>query len=121
MVKTSDCCAAVQISIVYTRIWKKSYRGSEAPENHVIIKESVAWRLELVDSDALELAFFRQRQQMMTEATIGAGTRHTGLYKKGKIRVQVILNQEYFHYAKDCIESYSSKVHVQTLDINTKP
>ena len=33
--------------------------GSEAPENHVIIKESAAWRSELVDSDALESAFFR--------------------------------------------------------------
>ena len=44
---------------VYTRIWKKSYRGSEAPENHVIFKELAAWRSELVDSDALESAFFR--------------------------------------------------------------
>ena len=64
----------------------------EAPENHVI-KESAAWRSELVDSDvALESAFFRKRQQITTEATIGAGMRHAGLYKKGKIRVQVILN-----------------------------
>ena len=79
-------------ALVYTRIWKKNCKDLEAPENHVIIKESAAWRSELVDSDALESAFFRQRQQMTTEATIGAGTRHAGLYKKGKIIVQVILN-----------------------------
>ena len=44
---------------IYSRIWKKSCRDLEAPKNHVI-KESAAWRPELVDSDvALESAFFR--------------------------------------------------------------
>ena len=49
----------IRYVFVYTRILKKSYRGSETPENHVIIKESAAWRSELVDSDALDSAFFR--------------------------------------------------------------
>ena len=69
----------------------------ENSQNHVS-KESIACGSETTDSNAvLELAFFRQRQQITTEAMIGAGTRHAGLYKKGKIRVQVILNQECFH------------------------
>ena len=49
----------ILIDGVYTIIWKKSYRGSKALENHVIIKESAMWRSELVDLDALESAFFR--------------------------------------------------------------
>ena len=59
-------------------------QGLESSRDHVI-KESIACRSELADLNAaLELTFFRQRQQIMTKATIGAGTRHIGLYKKGK-------------------------------------
>ena len=58
-----------------------------------VIKEAIACRSELADSNAaLESAFFRQRQRITTKATIGVETKHDGLYKKGKIRVQVILN-----------------------------
>ena len=68
----------------------------ESSRDHVI-KESVACRLEPAGSDAaLKSTFFRLRQQISTEAMIGAGTRHVGLYKKRKIRVQVILNYECF-------------------------
>ena len=67
-------------------------QGLESSQDRVI-KESIVCKSELADSNAtLESAFFRWRQQMMTKATIGAGTKHVGLYKKGKIRVQVILN-----------------------------
>ena len=67
-------------------------QGLESSQDHVI-RESIACRLEPADSNAtLELTFFRKRQQIMTKATIGAGTRHVGLYKKRKIIVQVILN-----------------------------
>ena len=63
-------------------------RDSKAPKIM-----SAGNQLRATDSNAaLELAFFRQRQQITTKATIGVGTRHDGLYKKGKIRVQVILN-----------------------------
>ena len=55
-------------------------------------KGSVAYRSKPANSDAtLESAFFRYCQQITIEAMIGARTRHAGLYKKGKIRVQVIL------------------------------
>ena len=67
-------------------------QGLESSQDHVS-RESITCRSELADLNvALESAFFRQRQQITTKATIGAGTRHDGLYKKGKIRVQVILN-----------------------------
>ena len=59
-------------------------QGLKSSQNHVS-GESIAYRLESADSNAtLELAFFRQRQQIKTKATIGARTRHDGLYKKGK-------------------------------------
>ena len=71
---------------------KEESQGLENSQDHVT-KESIACRSEPVDLNAaLESAFFRQRQQITTKATIGAGTRHVGPYKKGKIRVQVILN-----------------------------
>ena len=64
----------------------------KSSQDHVI-KEAVACRSELVDLNAaLESAFFMQRWQIMTKAMIGARTKHDGLYKRGKIRVQVILN-----------------------------
>ena len=67
-------------------------QGLKSSQDHVI-KESIAWILEPADSNAApESAFFKQRQQITTKATIGAETRHDGLYKKEKIRVQVILN-----------------------------
>ena len=68
----------------------------ESSQDHVI-KESIEYRSVSADSNAtLESAFFRWRQQITTKATIGVGTRHVGLYKKRKIRVQVNLNYEYF-------------------------
>ena len=71
---------------------KEEWQGLESSQEHVI-KESIACRSEPADSNAaLESTFFRLRQRITTKATIGAGTRHDGLYKKGKIRVQVILN-----------------------------
>ena len=77
---------------VYTKIWKKSRKGLESSQDHVS-RESIACRSEPADSNAaLESAFFRQCQQITTKSTIGVGTRYDGLYKKGKIRVQVILN-----------------------------
>ena len=86
----------VQSTCVYTKIWKRMLQRLESSQDHVI-KESIASRLVLADSNAiLELTFFKWRQQITTKATIDAGTRHVGLYKKGKIRVQVILNWEYF-------------------------
>ena len=67
-------------------------QGLESSQDHVN-KESIACWLESADSNAtLELAFFRQRQQIKTKAKIGAGIRHDGLYKREKIWVQVILN-----------------------------
>ena len=67
-------------------------QGLESSQNHVS-RESIAYRSKSADSNAaLELAFFRQRRQIMTKATIGAKIRHDGLYKRGKIGVQVILN-----------------------------
>ena len=62
-----------------------------------VSRESIACRLGSADSNAaLEFAFFRQRRQIMTKATISARKKHDGLYKREKIRVQVILNYEYF-------------------------
>ena len=67
-------------------------QGLESSQDHVS-KESIACRSESANSNAaLESAFFRQRPQITTRAKIGAVTRHDGLYKRGKIRVQVILN-----------------------------
>ena len=67
-------------------------QGLESSQDHVI-KESIVYRSESADSNAaLESAFFRQRQQITTKPMIDVKTRHVGLYKKGKIRVQVILN-----------------------------
>ena len=78
--------------VVYTKIWKKGHRDLRAPKI-MSCRESIACRSESADSNAaLELAFIRQCWQIMTKATIGARTRHDGLYKRGKIRVQVILN-----------------------------
>jgi len=77
---------------LFTPEFGRRISGLESSQNHVS-KGSIACRLKPADSDAaLESAFFRYRQQIVTEAMIGAGTRHAGLYKKGKIRVQVILN-----------------------------
>ena len=71
-------------------------QGLESSQDHVI-KESIACRSKPADLNAaLESAFIRQRQQITTKATIGAGTRHVGLYKKGKIIFQVILILECF-------------------------
>ena len=71
---------------------EEELQGLGSSQDHVI-KESIACRSEPANSNAtLESAFFRWRQQITTKATIGAGSRHVGLYKKGKIRVQVILN-----------------------------
>ena len=62
-------------------------QGLKSSQGHVI-KESIACRSVLADSNAeLQSTFFRERQQITTKATIGAGTRHVGLYKKEKIRV----------------------------------
>ena len=67
-------------------------QGLESSQDHVS-RESIACGSGLADSNAaMELAFFKQRWQIMTKATIGARMRHDGLYKKGNIRVQVILN-----------------------------
>ena len=67
-------------------------QGLKSSQDHVI-KGSIVCRSKLADSNAaLESSFFRQRQQITTKATNGAGTRPVGLYKKGKIRVQVISN-----------------------------
>ena len=78
------------------QILEEESQGIESSEDHVI-KESIACRSEPADSNAaLESAFFRQRRQRMTKATIDATTRHDGLYKWEKIRVQVILNYECF-------------------------
>ena len=71
---------------------KEGLQGLESSQDHVN-RESIAYRSESADSNAaLESAFFRQRQQITTKAKIGVRTRHDGLYKRGKIRVQVILN-----------------------------
>ena len=67
-------------------------QGLKSSQDHVI-KESIEYRSVSADSNAtLESAFFRWRQQITTKATIGARTKHDGLYKREKIRVQVILN-----------------------------
>ena len=77
---------------VYTKIWKKSRKELESSQDHDS-RESIACRSESADSNAaLESAFFRQRQQITTKTKIGVGIRHDGLNKRGKIRVQVILN-----------------------------
>ena len=57
----------------------------ESFQDHVI-KESITCRSEPSDSNAtLESAFFRERQQITIKATIGAGTKHVGLYKKERL------------------------------------
>ena len=67
-------------------------QGLKSSQDHVS-RESIAYRSESADSNAaLESAFFRQRWQIMTKATISVRTKHNGLYKREKIRVQVILN-----------------------------
>ena len=42
--------------------------------------------------------------------TDGVGKKYVGLYKKEKIRVQVIL--EMFSFVKNCNELYLSRIHV---------
>ena len=82
-------------------------QGLESSQDHAI-KESIACRPEPADSNAaLESAFFRQRQQITTKDTIDVGTRHVGLYKKGKIRVQVILNEECFLLGPKIVMSHA--------------
>ena len=50
-------------------------------------------RLGLADSDAkTKIGFLQIAPVDNDKATIGARTKHDGLYEKGKIRVQVILN-----------------------------
>ena len=67
-------------------------QGLESSRDYVS-RESIACRLGPADSNAaLKSAFFRHRQQITTKATIGARTKHDGLYKKRKIRVEVVLN-----------------------------
>jgi len=67
-------------------------QGLESSQDHVS-RESIACGSGSADSNAaLESAFFRQRRQIMTKATIDARMKQDGLYKRGKIRVQVILN-----------------------------
>ena len=67
-------------------------QGLESSQDHVS-RESIGCGSRSANLNAaLESAFFRQRRQIMTKATIGARTKHDGLYKRGKIRVQVILN-----------------------------
>ena len=74
------------------QILEEELQELKSSQDHVI-KESITCRSEPADSNAkLELAFFGQCQQITTKAMIGARMRHVGLYKKGKIRVQVILN-----------------------------
>ena len=63
-------------------------QGLEISQDH-IIEESIACRSETTDSNAKSGIGFLQ---ITTKAMIGAKARHVGLYKKGKIRVQVILN-----------------------------
>ena len=67
-------------------------QGLKISQDHVI-KESIMYRSVSADSNTkLESAFFIWHQQITTKATIDVGTRHVGLYRKEKIRVQVILN-----------------------------
>ena len=67
-------------------------QGLESSQDHVS-RESIVCKSESANSNAaLESAFFRQRWQIMTKATIGARMKHDGLYKRGKIRAQVILD-----------------------------
>ena len=59
-------------------------QGPRNSQNH-IIKGSVAGGSEIADSDTkLELAFFGQRQQMTTEATLDARTKTCWTLQKGK-------------------------------------
>ena len=63
-------------------------RDSKAPKIM-----SAGNQLRATDSNAaLESALFRQHRQIMTKTTIDARTKHDGLYKRGTIRVQVILD-----------------------------
>ena len=48
-------------------------------------------RNQLIRMQKLEWAFFRYRQRITTKATFGARKKYVGLYKKRKIRVQVII------------------------------
>ena len=58
----------------------------------VSIKESIAWGSISADSDGtLESALFEWRQQIMIMSYGWRREIYIGLYKKGKIRVQVIL------------------------------
>ena len=62
-------------------------QGLESSQDRVS-RESIAYRSESADSNAaLESAFFKQCQQVMTKATIDVRMRHDGLYKREKIRV----------------------------------
>ena len=72
------------------------------------IKDSIAWRLISADlEETLELALFEWRQQVMI---MGYGWRremHIGLYKKGKIRVQVILRLGMFSFIPKIVMSHT--------------
>ena len=70
---------------VYTKIWKKSHKGLESSQDHVS-RESIAYRLKSAGSNAArESAFFRQRQQIRTKATISARMGHDGLCKRERL------------------------------------
>ena len=69
-------------------------------QDHVT-KESIACRSEPADLDAeTRIGFPQIVLTNNNEGYVGARTKHAGLYKKGKIRVQVILNWECFLYGQ---------------------
>ena len=72
----------------------------------VSIMDMIAWRLISADSEeTLESALFEWRQQV---TIMGYGWRremHIGLYKKGKIRIQVILRLGMFYFIPKIVMS----------------
>ena len=67
-------------------------QGLKSSQDHVI-KESIACRSEPADSDTkTRIGFLQIALVDNDKAMFGARTKHVGLYKNEKIRVQVILN-----------------------------
>ena len=67
-------------------------QGLESSQDHVT-RESIACRSGPADSDVeIGIGFPQIAPADNNKAMFGARTKHAGLYKKGKIRVQVILN-----------------------------
>ena len=107
---------------VYTKFWEEKRGNSKLPRlcqsRNRLRKDRISrFRYESgIGSLGVTSADSDDELRLATENYIQDST------KKRRVKVQVILNQECFLlYQKNCNESCSSRIHVQTLAINTKP